>query len=399
MKRNLIVVLSTVIALFLFQSCAHEDDPQPLPQNRYLTGVITERHYTKADLIGVLNSFIPGMDFAATPVGALICDVDIAAITYTTTGVDGKKVEASGIVAMCSDTESYDNLLSVQHITLDQEEAPSKMLFNLEIVPVFRKRIVVMADYLGYGVSETPTRQHPYLHIATTGTACADMIEAAREYLHDKGIRQNSDQVELLGYSQGGTSTIATLIELTKRGQSSLIASVHAGGGAYDLIGVLNRFIAEGNTLYSRSGYSPYLIRGMEYGEQLVLDQSKIYAPRLLNEGILKQLDVQPLSAWHEILGQDLTQVIHPDFYAPNFNGNKDIHKLMAALEKNSLITMDLPDVPITLYHSKMDDIIPYANAEAAHAKWKGSKLVVLTSKGHVRAGVEFMLRYLGFFS
>lgn len=385
--------------LFLFQACTTDDDNTTLPENKYLTGITAERRFTRAEVIAVLNTISP-IDINTTPLALMITDVDVAAITYTTTGVDGKKTEASGIVAMCKDTKEYNNLLSIQHGTLDMEEAPSRVLFNYEIAPVIKKRVVVMADYLGYGASQTPTRQHPYLHIASTGTACADMIEAAREYMRGKGVKENSDKVELMGYSQGGTSTIATLLEMEKRGASSRIIGVHSGGGAYDLMGIMTQFIGAGNMPYPRTGYLPYLIRGMEYGEGMTLDPAKIYAPRVLNEGLLTTFNTKPLSDWHELLGGDITQVIHSDFYAfaalPPFNGNAEIGKLVAALQKNSLLSVAAPSTPVTIYHSRTDDFVPFANAEAAHAKWKNSTLQELSSQGHFASGMEFMLKYMG---
>lgn len=397
-NSNKLITLLLFSFLFLFQACTKDDNSLPVPSEyKYLTGVTTERRFTKAEVIQVFNSLSPGLDIGSTPLALMITDVDVAAITYTTTGVDGKKVEASGIVAMCVGTQSYENLLSIQHGTLDMEEAPSRVLFNYEIAPVIKKRVVVMADYLGYGASQTPTRQHPYLHIASTGTACADMIEAAREYLRDKGIKENSDKVELMGYSQGGTSTIATLLEMEKRGIASRVIGVHAGGAAYDLIGIMTQFIGAGNMPYPRTGYLPYLIRGMEYGEQMTLNPTKIYASRVQNEGLLTTFETKPLSQWHALLGADITQVINADFYAyPTFNGNVEIGKLLTALEKNSLLSVKTLSTPITIYHSRMDDFVPFSNAEAAHAQWSNSKLVELLLPGHVASGIEFMLKYMG---
>lgn len=51
--------------------------------------------------------------------------------------------------------------------------------------------------------------------------------------------------------------------------------------------------------------------------------------------------------------------------------------------------------IRIVLYHSKTDDFVPYANVEAAHAKWEKSTIVELSSNGHVASGMEFMLKYM----
>lgn len=383
-------------SLFFFQACTKDDvTTPPPPDNKYLTSVTTERRFSKAEVIQILNSVKDGLDIGNTPLAMFIGSVDVAAITYTTIGVDGKKTEASGIVAMCAGTKSYESLLSIQHGTLDMEEAPSQVLFNYEIAPVIKQRVVVMADYLGYGASQTSTRQHPYLHIASTGTACADMIEAAREYLRSKGVKENADKIELMGYSQGGTSTIATLLEMEKRGTSSRIIGVHSGGGAYDLVSMMKQFVGASNTVYPRTGYLPYLIRGMEYGEQMTLDPNKIYAPRVVGEGLLTVFETQRLSLWHDLLGTDIAQVIHSDFYLPDFNNNAEIGQLVAALQKNSLLSVKAPSTPVTIYHSPNDNFIPFDNAQKAKDKWKNAKLVPLSSPDHITSGVEFMLKYM----
>ncbi|MEG2864703.1 MAG: lipase family protein [Mucinivorans sp.] len=393
-----LLTLFLISLVFFAQSCDKKSaDDTPASENKYLTGVTKEQRFSKADIIKMLNAVLPGGDIGSTPLGTTISDVDVAAITYTTTGVDGKKTEASGIVAMCAETKEYANLLSIQHYTIDMEEAPTLTLFPFEILPVIQKRVVVMADYLGYGASQTPTRQHPYLHITTTGTACVDMIEAAREYLKSKRVKENSDKVELMGFSQGGTSTISTVLEMEKRGISSRIIDAHSGGGGYDLLGMLNRFIAAGNFTYPRTGYIPYLFRGMEYGEQMTLNQDKIYNSSVINGGLLKIFDTKPLSEWHTLLGSDITKVLHPDFYAGStFNNNLEIGKLVAALKKNSIVSVEAPSTHIKLYHSKTDDFVPYDNAQTLHAKWKNSTLIELSSVGHLASGKEFVLKFMG---
>ena len=336
------------------------------------------------------------MDF----VTLLMCDVNVAAIEYSTTGVDGNPITASGVIAMPQGTTSYDHLVSIQHGTLNMEEAPSKQLFYYEMLPVIRGHVIVMADYIGYGSSQTPDRQHPYLHNQLTGTACADMIEAAREYLQQKSLAETSDAIELMGYSQGGQASMATLLELERRGWAGSVRAVYAGGGPYDLESILQTFLSyQDNPLpYACTGYAPYLIRGMVYGEQLSVSDENLYAPEVIENGLNEMFSTRPLSEWHEALGSYITQVVHPDFFAaPAFNGNADVVAVIEALRKNSLINSSLPSqVPVYLYHSPQDDFVPYSNAVNAHNLWSSSTLTDLSMSGHVLGGIEFMLRYMG---
>ena len=404
MNKYLISQLLTLLLLLFLVACNNEETPweEPTVEIGHLTSVIAESSYEKEELAAMVVDFVAaqGVNLPVDFVTLLMCDVEVAAIEYTTTGADGSPITASGVIAMPQGTTSYDHLVSIQHGTLNMEEAPSQQLFYYEMLPVIRGHVIVMADYIGYGSSQTPDRQHPYLHNQLTGTTCADMIEAAREYLQQKSLTETSDAVELMGYSQGGQASMATLLELEKRGLAESVRAVYAGGGPYDLESILQTFLSyQDNPMpYARTGYAPYLIRGMVYGEQLSVSDENLYAPAVIEEGLNEMFSTQPLSEWHEALGTDITQVIHPDFFAaPAFNGNADVVAVIEALRKNSLINSSVPpQVPVYLYHSPQDDFVPYSNAVNAHNLWSSSTLTDLSMPGHVLGGVEFMLRYMG---
>lgn len=405
MNNHIITNKLLVLFLLLFMAACNKDEApfeEPGESNKFLSGIIAEKHIDKTEIASQVADFASsqGINIPEELLSSLICSIDVAAIEYNTTGVDGKQVTVSGVIAIPEGTISYEHLLSIQHGTLDMEDAPSKQLFYYEMMPVVSGHIVVMADYLGYGSSQTPDRQHPYLHNKLTGTACADMIEAAREYLKYKSITENDDDIELLGYSQGGQATIATLLELEERGQAESIRGVYAGGGVYDLINTLEVFTSPtiGPMSYMHTGYAPYLIRGMVYGEQLTVSDENLYAPEVIDEGLNEMFSTRPLSEWHNALGNDITKVLHPDFFAaPDYNNNKDVLAVIEALRKNSLVNTSFqPQTPIMLYHSPKDDFVPYSNAVNAHKLWQSSTLVDLSMPSHVLGGVEFMLRYMG---
>lgn len=405
MNRNITdKLLALLLMLAFLTACSDDDTPgeDPAVTNQYLTGVTAEKHISKSEITDMVMDYAAsqGINLPEILISGLLCDVDVAAITYTTTGPDGASVTASGVVAMPAGTTSYDHLLSIQHGTLDMEEAPSLQLFYYEMMPVVSGHVVVMADYLGYGASQTADRQHPYLHAQLTGTACADMIEAAREYLRSKSIAEENDALELLGYSQGGQATVATQLELESRGWTGRIRKVWAGGGPYDLETLLQAFLNDDGipAAYPRSGYLPYLIRGMAYGEGLTVSDENLYAPAVIEEGLNKLFSTRPLSEWHAALGTDITRVLHPDFFAaPDFNGNADVLAIVSALRKNSLVNASTaPQATVSLYHSLQDDFVPYSNVVSAHALWTNSTLTDLSMPGHVMGGMEFMLRYMG---
>lgn len=385
--------------VLVFAGCAKDDDEPSLTSKEtgLFKGVIKECQLSRTDLAEALCQQIPELEPAKGILPALLCDIHFASIRYTTTGVDGNVVEASGVVAYKSTMKTYDHILSIQHGTADMEEAPSLMTFYMELAPVIGGEVVVMADYLGYGISQTPTRQHPYLHKKLTGTTCADMIEAAEQYLETTSLTKTGDSIKLMGYSQGGVSTIATVLELESReGYADRIAEVRAGGGTYNIFSFLTNYITDPDIQYSRNSYFPFFFRGMAYGEHLSINDTNIYAPCLIEHGYHLLFGTTRLNILNAMLGERVGDVLHPDFYLPGFNGNQDIIKLADAAERNSLVNFPAPRTHIKLYHSPNDDWVPYDNAVALHQKWPNTTLIDLETHSHMNGGAEFIIKYLG---
>ena len=388
-----------VCIFLLCQSCSEhtsQTDFQPEKKYQYLTGITYEKPVTKTELLNQLESYFNSVQIPVNVLAAFIQDIELAAIRYNTTGVDGKPIEASGLVLIPSGITAYDHLVSIQHVTTDIGKAPSETGFTFEMAPVLFGHPVAMADYLGYGITQTADMQHPYLHPETTGTACADMIEAAIEYLDYKQITPKADVLDLVGYSQGGTSTVATLLELEKRGKSASIREVHAGGGVYDLEGTIHYFRALGAQPYAQPGFIPYLFRGIMYGDGLELDAHQLYHPRIFENGLDALFGTSPLSKWHSALGRDLTQIVHPDFYkTADARNNPDLDALLQAFRKNSLLNGRAPQTPLLLYHTRADEYVPFLNVEAAVQTWSNAQLIELKASDHTLGCIEFMLCYL----
>lgn len=339
--------------------------------------------------------------------------VHLARIVYYTKAPSGALVPASGVVAyQHSETEplEYDRLVSFQHGTCDIAAAPSyQETIAMELLPACinadptapKYYIAAMADYLGYGISQTDDLQHPYMHTALTGGTCADMIAATEEFLASREIVTSSDKLDLIGYSQGGAATLQILLELESRGfDDNRINEVWAGAGPYDLVGFIDFFKSNDN-LYGRTGFVPYTFRGICYGENLKIPNTSLYNSELLNRlDVDKLFSTTQLSTWHEALGDDLRAVLHPDFYEDGYNGSADILTLVAALKANSVINKPQPKnvAKIKLYHSETDNTVPYACSTALCDSWPGLGEInhLVIQDNHLMAGIEFMLIYCG---
>lgn len=343
--------------------------------------------------------------------------VKISRITYFTTGPDGSLKTASGVVAYqhISSTYEYDRIVSIQHGTCDIKDAPSlKSGIPMEMLPVtiYNEKtnyVAIMADYLGYGVSQTADLQHPYMHSELTGGCCADMLTAAEAYLETIDVKVGSG-IDLIGYSQGGAATLQTLIELENeekhKGYKDRINEVWAGAGPYDLVEFMNYFNENTNS-YDKIGFVPYSFRGICYGESLDVDNSNIY-----NSDLLENVDVDylfshsQLSEWHSALaykgnGTTMADILHPDFFVAGYNSNADIINLVDALEKNSVVshTTEPYNVDkIKLYHNSNDDTVPYNCSENLRMVWPDLDEIIPLNEDftHLKGGIQFLLTYCG---
>lgn len=346
-------------------------------------------------VFSILNKSIPVKEYTKTT------------IHYLTQNPAGEYVLASGLVAWSEDVTAgrkYDRIVSVQHGTCDIDSAPSLVDFPLELAPVFHKtsrNVVILADYLGYGISQTPNLEHPYLHTKFTGSVCADMLHAAETYLateagftYDETVA-SVKPIGLCGYSQGGQATMATLFALQDRGYTDRIDDVRSGAGPHNLMTLFDSFIKL--KAYHFMGYVPYMLRGIIYGEQLDVDIHNVYAPEVFVSGMDVKFNTTMLTGWHKPLGTDVRKVLHPDFFSGE--PSSDAKKVMDAVDKNSIVNCGSPVNPsvVTFYHQANDEQVACQCSEEASRKW-GCKMEYLTlvDNMHFLGALEFYFKYLG---
>ena len=394
-------------AVLTFTACNNDDDSTPSSptgptiETGNWCGTLDEYTITVKDMIDLITTAVPDIADYVDLFADLLCDVNVAKIKYTTTDPDGNIIEASGFITYPSKMEEYDHILSVQHGTMDVNGGPTDQVFPIETLPVFNGEFVVMADYLGYGVSKTKDLKNTYMHAKTTGTACADMLQAARQYLDSKtDLECINDDVRLIGYSQGGQATIATLFELERRGLGEQISLVWAGAGPYDMVSFLNESIK--NPTSRKNAYIVHSIEGVINGDRLTFDKHNIYAPEMFENGKDSIFSKCYLSEWPDIIGADIHKILHEDFFKENYGGDHtDVHKLMEHMRSNSVVNIKdkLSDnVLISLHHNPDDTYVPYCCAESANEKWEdNSELIDLyLGNDHPASGAEFLFDYMG---
>lgn len=381
----------------------------------YLESVDREWTVTNEELLDMLCGYFPGTDAFKPLIGTVLNrDIHFVAISYRTTDTKGEPCIASGLIAypVLQNSGHYARIVSIQHGTCNICDAPSTTRIPVEILPAAigylgemageRYFICVMADYLGYGVSRTDDLQHPYLHNSTTGKTCADMLCAAGEYISKKRLHVGSAgrtgrNIDLVGYSQGGAATISTLQELlSRKGWESKINEVWAGAGPYDMTCFLN--YAMENDYFGSTEYIAYAMRGIINAEGLDVSYSNIFNPGLDSTMLETMFSTKQVSEWHSVLGSRISNMLHPDFYKPDFGNNSDIVALMDAFKKNSVSNTSAPSDDILsrirLFHCPDDGTVPYSCSDSLQTKWNLPPVTGLSGTSHVGAALEFMGRY-----
>lgn len=187
-----------------------------------------------------LASFTPQQISAAvSDLGVAIPDelfkyeVSLYRLNYQTIDGYGKKVTASGVVAIPNKGANVPSpLLSFQHGTIFQDkEAPSNDLSAGTPPAILASLgyITVASDYVGYGTSKG--KAHPYLLKTPSARAVTDFIKRSSNWLKQNNISLNK-QLFLTGYSEGGYVTMAAHQELQARPINglNLMVSIPAAG-------------------------------------------------------------------------------------------------------------------------------------------------------------------------
>ena len=307
---------------------------------------------------------------------------------YESIDVDGNPILLSGKVLMPA-SGKFKRCILVSHYTIASNlEAPSNT-FPLEGVLVKLGYALIVPDYIGYGV--TVDKVHPYLVMDLTARNVLDMYKAVMPFLKQAGCEPEFDDIYLMGYSQGGATTMAVQHLIEHHNEDVKIRRVFAGGGPYDVKATYDRFVETDVASYPCA--VPIMMQGMVVGNKLDLDMSELMAPYIyenLDEWVnskrytTKQINNMIGSyVTHELLtpkGMDRT--------------SREVSELYKAMTNNSILSYSwVPEAPVFIMHSINDETVPYENASRAKNKWKGANIQYSLGYygGHVITCVRFI--------
>ena len=295
---------------------------------------------------------------------------------YPSIDIDGNPITLSGKVILPAKGPVKRYILVSHYTIASNREAPSN-IFSLEGLLVKLGYALIIPDYIGYGV--TADLVHPYLVMDVTARNVLDMYKAVVPFMKAAGREPEHDDIYLMGYSQGGATTMAIQHMIEHHEEPIKIRRVFAGGGPYDIKYTYDQFVETNFASYPCA--VPIMMQGMVVGNKLNLDMRTMMASNIyenLDEWVnSKRYTTSQINA---LIGTQVTS----DLLTPiGMNRqSKEVSELYKAMTENSILTYSwTPQAPVFMFHSMDDDVVPFENAMRAKSKWKNAN--IQNSFGH----------------
>ena len=307
-------------------------DTTTAPQTN-VAGIKPQQRATSTSVAGIMQELL---DFSKTSVA-----VELSGI-YKSVDVDDQPIWLSGKVILPAKGPIKRYILVSHYTIASNKEAPSN-IFSLEGLLVKLGYALIIPDYIGYGV--TANKVHPYLVMELTARNVLDMYYAVVPFLEKAGCAPEHDDIYLMGYSQGGATTMAVQHEIEHHDQPIKIRRVFAGGGPYDIKYTYDQFVETNWASYPCA--VPIMMQGMVVGNKLNLDMSTMMA-----SNIYENLDEWVNSKFYttnQINALIGTKVTSDLLTATGMDRtSKEVSELYKAMTENSILTYSwTPKAPV----------------------------------------------------
>lgn len=381
--------ITTCCLVLLLASCQPHYDA-PAGDDTYLVGI---HEIIDLNLDELFSSFgVEDYPEITSKVKYVISSRNFRAvvITYNTTDPFGNPVIADGTIYYPLDCEirGVVEMSGIAHMSKDA--GSSEDIPVLEGLPVLVGYAVLLPDMIGYGkYGNTKEMPHPFMMKDNLGKVAWDMRQASSEYFRALGYIVPQRTI-IAGYSYGGGVGLAVARYYQEHHWDEVyIERVVVGGGACDLNATFRGFAANPICTYP---LLPGVIMSLDHYYGLDLDYTMIFQGPLAENYATWYDRTRNASGLVALIGEDMRNYIHPDFFKPIEESNPEFQKLQPILDMNSAVDGWVPKMPIYLYHSTEDLYVPVEAADYAYREFKknGAYIVYKSGKGsHADWGVK----------
>lgn len=281
--------------------------------------------------------------------------------TYMSTDAYGNDIKLSGAVYY-PPKGKIKNVIICSHYTVAADYEVPSATFPLEATMAAMGYVVVMPDYIGYGASRDCV--HPYLQAYVTAANVIDMALAVQPFLAERKIVVESDEVILVGYSQGGATSMFVQYCMENQDEYKGLFKIkknYCGGGPYNVARTYDFSVKLDETGIPYA--VPMIILGMSEGMNEPLKMEKFFQEPLLSH----------YKEWFNTKsynGQEITRLIGVNRLSKILTpagldrSEGETKRLYRELQANSLPQAFRPKAPLYMFHSMDDQTVPFINAQ-----------------------------------
>ena len=308
----------------------------------------------------------------------VVYPVAYTTVKYAAVDPFGKTRTLSGMVGYPVLPDSAKNksleVASLQHGTLSYgSQAPSRRTFTdlnilrdvlMLVVPSFEKGyILAMPDYFGYGLDEA--NLHYYQHRPTLAQASRALIESLPAYAKEKSLTVNTDTLFLMGYSEGGFATVATLKSFSENNSSFKNFVTIAGAGPYDEKETAIQIVQQAK------GDSPRFTASYAW---VVLSYNHVYKINSVLDSLFQQAIVSEVKKYidnNNIMQTEALPSAPSKVFSPTL-----VRNLLDGTDKNFIAAFEDNDISnfmakgsIDFVHGSADTWVPTFNTDTIYAR------------------------------
>lgn len=326
------------------------------------------------------NTAVGGMEIADNKTMTLPLFYRIARITYVTKDAANQDVTVSALVIYPL-LRKIDKVMLVNHGTHMGVAMVPTYMTSVEAIVAASGALCILPDYIGVGASS----DHPdlYLNAEVHGRTSTDALFALLSFAKQKKVNLDKKfDTYILGYSQGGSVSLATLRtiqSLPASQQAQLrIKKVICGDGPYDLRCTFESFVADeqAGKVMGLGSVIPLVINSMfnSYPDEMAqFNYEDFFTPWALSTGVPQAVqtnDENVLDMMIRLNDAKLSDILNMDYV----ENNPDAYNtLLAMMDRQNLCSGWQPRYPLQFFHCNPDGIVSYNNFVNAYAGLQNS--------------------------
>ena len=303
-------------------------------------------------------------------------------IEYTTTDQDMKPVKASALIVYPI-LKKMNKVMLINHGTqVGFMMIPTKFT-SVEAVMAATGSLCIMPDYIGLG--STTDHVDLYLNHDVHGRTSVDALLALLDYAKEKNLKLDSNyKTTILGYSQGGSVSLASLREVQRRDKATQarikLDNVFCGDGPYDLSRTFQTYIEDYNQgkKMGLGAVIPMVINSMfnSYPTEMgIYNYRDFFTDKCWNTGVpqaIRENREGVLDVVAKLNGWKLGEILNFDYC----NAQPEaLETLIRMMDRQNLCKGWTPEYKLKLLHCNPDGVVPFSNYEEAVKYLKNDKV------------------------